>query len=247
MNGEIMRLQKFLAHCGLCSRRKAEELIDSMCVTINGEVASVGVSVDIGKDIVKVNGKKISSNSALAGTKVPLVLMLNKPKGYVCSHYDKFNERTIFDLIPKHYCKNRLLFCGRLDKDTTGLILLSDDGGFVQKISHPSANIKKHYEVIISRPLEDGIISKLLQGINGGGEFIKFDKIFPIGEGRLKNIIFEVVLSQGRKNEIHRMFEHFGYFVEKLRRTRVGSLRLHGLSTGTCKRLSEKEIQSLFR
>jgi 23S rRNA pseudouridine2605 synthase len=218
-----------------------------MCVTINGKIASIGDSVDTEEDIVKVNGKKIGPNGAPLKSKTPLVLVLNKPKGYVCSHYDKFNEKTIFDLIPRLYCKNRLLFCGRLDKDTTGLMLLSDDGGFVQKVSHPSASVKKHYEVIISRPLSDEVKTRFFQGISDRGEFIKFDKMFPVGKGNLKNMAFEVVLSQGRKNEIHRVFEHFGYFVEKLCRTRIGGLRLHGLSIGTCRRLSEKEIGLLFR
>ncbi|MDR2436104.1 MAG: rRNA pseudouridine synthase [Puniceicoccales bacterium] len=247
VGGEVMRLQKFLAHCGLCSRRKAEDLIVSSCVTINGEVASVGDSVDIGEDAVRVNGKKIGLGVTPAQSKVPLVLMLNKPKGYVCSHNDKFNEKVIFDLVPRQYCKNRLLFCGRLDKDTTGLILLSDDGEFVQKISHPSSCVKKHYEVVISRPLSGEVKSKFFQGVNDRGEFIKFDKMFPMGRGDLKNMVFEIVLSQGKKNEIHRMFGHFGYFVQKLHRSRVGHLRLRGLSPGTCRRLSEAEIGLLFK
>jgi 23S rRNA pseudouridine2605 synthase len=247
VDSEIMRLQKFLAHCGLCSRRKAEDLIVSSCVTINGEIAAVGDSVNIGEDTVRVNGKKIGLDATPAQPKVPLVLMLNKPKGYVCSHRDKFNERVIFDLIPRQYCKNRLLFCGRLDKDTTGLILLCDDGEFVQKISHPSSCVKKHYEVVISRPLSDEVKSKFFRGINDRGEFIKFDKMFSTGRGDLKNMSFEVVLSQGKKNEIHRMFEHFGYFVQKLHRSRVGHLRLRGLSPGACRRLSETEVELLFK
>ncbi|MDR1255607.1 MAG: rRNA pseudouridine synthase [Puniceicoccales bacterium] len=247
MNGETMRLQKFLAHCGICSRRKAEELIAAMCVTINGKIAPIGASVNIERDIVKMDGKKISAGKASAQERMPLVLMLNKPSGYVCSHYDRFNEKTIFDLIPAPYRQDRLLFCGRLDKATTGLMLLSNDGEFVQKISHPSASIKKHYEVVISRPLSDEVRAKFSQGISDRGELIKFDKMFPMGQGRLKNMVFEVVLSQGRKNEIHRMFEHFGYFVERLCRSRVGGLHLRGLSIGMCKRLSDKEIELLFK
>jgi 23S rRNA pseudouridine2605 synthase len=142
MNGEAMRLQKNLAHCELCSRRKAEEQIGSLCVTVNGKVASIGDSVDTTEDIGNGNSKKIGSNGISLKSKTPLVLMLNIPKGYVCLHYDKFREKTIFDLISRHYCNNRLLFCGRLDKDTTGLVFLSDDGEFVQEISHPSASAK---------------------------------------------------------------------------------------------------------
>jgi 23S rRNA pseudouridine2605 synthase len=214
---------------------------------MNRKVASIRDSVDTAEDIVKANGKKIDSNGISLRSKTPLVLMLNKPNGYVCSHYDKFHEKTIFDLVPRHYCKSRSLFCGRLDKDTTGLMPLSDDGGFVQNISHPSTSVEKHCEVIISRPLSDEVKARFFQRISDHGEFRKFDKMFPIGKGNLKNMAFEVVLSQERKNEIHTMFEHFGYFVEKLYRTRIGSLHLHGLSTGTSRGLSEKEILLLFK
>lgn len=247
MINEMMRLQKFLAHSGVCSRRKAEELIISSCVTVNDKIASIGDSIDPTKDTIKVNGIQISNKNITSTSKAPLVLMLNKPKGYVCSHDDKFNEKTIFDLVPKKFTKFNLKFCGRLDKDTTGLIILSDDGNFVQKLSHPSSNIKKHYEVILSRPLNEDIKTKLMKGIFDNGEIIKFDKLIAIGKGSLKDKIFEVVLSQGRKNEIHRMFEHFGYFVQKLKRIRIGNLPLRGISIGNCKQLSEKEIDLLFR
>jgi pseudouridine synthase len=125
-------------------------------------------------------------------------------------------------------------------------MLLSDSGEFVQKVSHPTANVKKHYEVMISRPLSNEVRAKFFSGISDNGEFIKFDKMFSIGRGEGKNKVFEIVLSQGRKNEIHRMFQHFGYFVEKLRRIRIGNLRLRGVAIGMCKRLSEKEIDLLF-
>ncbi len=245
MNENKIRLQKFLSHNGICSRRKAEELIAASCVTVNGEIASIGDVVDLTKDVIVLNGMRIKNN--LAPNQELIVLMLNKPKGYVCSHKDKFNSKTIFDLLPPKFANLNLLFCGRLDKDTTGLMILSNDGDFVQKISHPSSNIKKHYEVILSQPINSNIKPKLIQGIFDHGEFLKFDKLIPIGKGSLKDRAFRVVLSQGKKNEIHRVFERFGYFVEKLQRVRIGRLVLKGVSVGRCRQLSAQEINLLFK
>jgi pseudouridine synthase len=247
MDSKVIRLQKFLAGCELCSRRKAEDLIRSLCVTVNEKIASIGDLVSPSKDIVKVNGEQIKQYSNPSCLKTPTVFMLNKPKGYICSHRGNSAEKTIFDLIPRRCYKNRLFFCGRLDKNTTGLMLLSNSGEFVQKISHPSANVKKHYEVIISKPLSNEVKSKFFEGINDRGQFIKFDKIFPTGKGEFKYKAFTIILSQGRKNEIHRMFGRFGYFVEKLHRVRIGNLCLRGIGVGTFKRLSEKEIELLFK
>jgi 23S rRNA pseudouridine2605 synthase len=246
IDNSLMRLQKFLAHCGLCSRRKAEELIWGRGVTINGRIASVGDCVNPTKDIIEINGEQIGQRRILTNVKVPTVFMLNKPRGYVCSHYDVFNEKTIFDLIPKYFHRNRLLFCGRLDKNTTGLMILSDSGEFVQKISHPSAGIKKYYEVVISKPLSSDVKLKFLEGVRDDRQLLKFDKIFSIGKGDLKDRTFKIILSQGKKNEIRRIFEHFGYFVQKLHRNRIGNLRLNGIGIGKFKRLSEKEIKLLF-
>ena len=243
MSENNIRLQKFLSHQGVCSRRKAEDLILSSCVTVNDSLAEIGAIIDPRRDIVKVNGVQIKQ----APIKEPFVLMLNKPKGYVCSHNDKFNEKTIFDLIPARFARRNLLFCGRLDKDTTGLLILTDDGDFVQKLSHPSSNIQKHYELILSRPLIESIRPKLFRGILDKGEFIKLDKLISIGKGNLKNRAFKAILSQGRKNEIHRIFEHFGYFVEKLERVQIGKLPLKGISPGHCRQLSPQETSLLFK
>lgn len=245
MSEDKVRLQKFLSHQGVCSRRKAEELIASACVFVNDIPAIIGATINPQKDIVKINGVQLKNERPFQ--REPSVLMMNKPKGYVCSHNDKFNEKTIFDLLPPKFARQKWLFCGRLDKDTTGLIILADDGSFVQRLSHPSANIQKHYELILSRPLEASIRTRLLRGVVDKGEFIKLDKLISIGKGRLKNKIFEAVLSQGRKNEIHRIFEHFGYFVEKLQRTKIGKLILKGVAPGHCRQLSSDEVSLLFK
>jgi 23S rRNA pseudouridine2605 synthase len=240
-----MRLQKFLALQTVNSRRKAEALIVTGAVTINGNIAKLGDCVDPTIDTIAVDGNVISSRAAIV-KHPPLVLAMNKPGGCVCSHADRYNSRTIFDFIPKEFCNKKLLFCGRLDKDTEGLIIITDDGSLAQQITHPSCGLKKHYEVVISRPLTKNITTLLLRGIEDDGEFLKFEKIIPIGRGTMKDLIFEVVLSQGRKNEIRRAFEHFGIFVKNLKRTRIGGLRLTGISPGRCRRLTEKEISQLL-
>ncbi|MDR2737669.1 MAG: rRNA pseudouridine synthase [Puniceicoccales bacterium] len=241
-----MRLQKFLALQTTNSRRKAEELIRAGLVTINGEVAKIGVCIDPEVDSIAVNGQKISSKCA-CWKKSPLVLVMNKPSGCVCSHADRYNGETIFDFIPREFCKKKLMFCGRLDKETEGMVIITDDGDFAQKLTHPSFGVKKHYEVALSRPLTTNVLQRLLHGVEDGGEFLKFDKVIPIGHGNAKNLTFEIVLSQGRKNEIHRMFERFGIFVKWLKRVRIGNLGLRGVSPGRCRKLEEKEIPLLFQ
>ncbi|MDR1595519.1 MAG: rRNA pseudouridine synthase [Puniceicoccales bacterium] len=241
-----MRLQKFLALQAVNSRRKAEEMIISGEVTVNGTIAKIGTTVDPTCDIIAINGNVIPKIAAINGRR-PLVLVLNKPVGYICSHGDKYNRTTIFDLVPKEFAKKKLMFCGRLDKDTEGMVILTDDGNFAQKLTHPSLGIKKHYEAVLSRPLEKNIRHLLLRGIEDSGEFLKFEKIISIGRGNMKNFVFEIVLSQGRKNEIHRAFENCGIFVKKLKRTRIGGLPLRGVSPGRCRKLDEKEIEILAK
>jgi 23S rRNA pseudouridine2605 synthase len=130
--------------------------------------------------------------------------------------------------------------------ETEGLLILTDNGDVAQEITHPSAGIGKHYEAVISRPLPGSLVPKLLAGIEDGGEFLKFDKIIPIGRGHMRGLSFEIVLSQGKKNEIHRVFGHFGIFVKRLRRTRIGGLTMRGVGPGKCRLLGEKEIALLL-
>jgi 23S rRNA pseudouridine2605 synthase len=240
-----VRLQKFLALQTASSRRRAEELIISGFVTVNGEVAKIGSSIDPESDVVAVNENIVSNKSAIR-TASPLVLLMNKPTGYVCSHSDRYNPETIFNLIPREFSRKKLMFCGRLDKETAGMLIITDSGDFAQRLSHPSFGIRKHYEATLTRPLPENALRLLLSGIEDAGDFIKFDKIIPIGRGRMKNFVLEIVLSQGKKNEIRRAAEHFGVFVEKLKRVRIGGLPLRGVAVGKCRKLSEKEIEMLL-
>jgi 23S rRNA pseudouridine2605 synthase len=240
-----MRLQKFLALQTTNSRRKAEELIVAGIVSVNGMVAKIGACIDPETDVIAIDGVGVSNKIAIY-KRQPLILAMNKPSGCVCSHSDSYNPKTIFDFIPKEFNKKKLMFCGRLDKETEGMVIVTDDGDIAQKLTHPSYGIKKHYEVMVSQPPSDKVIRQLINGIEDDGEFLRFDKIVSIGRGYMKNYAFEIVLSQGKKNEIHRAFEHFGIFVKKLKRIRIGNLNLHGLAPGKCKKLTDLEIKKLF-
>ena len=241
-----MRLQKFLAMCTDSSRRNCEAAIISGEVAINGVIAKIGTCINPETDVVSWNGQTVSYNKVFENRRDPLAIVLNKPRGYVCSHFDRYNKRTIFDLIPKEFAKGKLLFCGRLDKDTEGMLIITNDGNFAQMVTHPSNGIRKRYEVIVSRRPTEEILRKTIHGINDGGDFLKFEKITQIGRGNMKNLVFEVELAQGKKNEIHRVFEHFGIFVKSLKRTRIGNLTLRGISLGRCKKLTTKDIDLLL-
>jgi pseudouridine synthase len=240
-----MRLQKFLALQTTNSRRKAEALIVAGIVSVNGAIAKIGTRIDPAIDVVSVEGIGISNKVAIC-KKQPLILVLNKPSGYVCSHADTYNPRTIFDFIPKEFSKKKLMFCGRLDKETEGMVIITDDGDIAQKLTHPSYGIKKHYEVMVSQSPSDKVMRQLVNGIEDDREFLKFDKIISVGRGYMKNYTFEVVLSQGKKNEIHRAFEHFGIFVKKLKRIRIVNLSLYGLAPGKWRKLTNLEIKNLL-
>ena len=241
-----MRLQKFLALQTVNSRRKAEELIASGIVSINGNVAQLGDVVDPEQDIVAVDGITVSSYVAAHPTS-PIIIALNKPAGYVCSHAVRYKPHTIFQLLPSALLKHKLMFCGRLDKSTEGILLLTNDGQIAQHITHPSFGIKKHYEAMLSRPLSENIKKVLLKGITDDGEFLKFEKLIPIGKGNRKQQVFEIILTQGKKNEIHRVFEHFGIFVDALRRTKIGPVSVKGIGVGKYRQLSKEECERLLK
>ena len=237
-----MRIQKFLSQCGYCSRRKAEDLIQEQVVTINGHVAQIGQTIDPDKDVVKVEGRRIKSQ------KSPLiVLLLNKPRGVLCSHNDPhLSGKTVFDFIPTSFARSRFLFCGRLDKESQGMLILTNDGEFANKLTHPSSNISKIYRVTLSLPLSQEQYSLMTQGILDDGELLKADKVYKLDSKSEKQVL-EIHLKQGRKREIRRMIEFLGSHVHRLNRIQIGQLKLKNLPVGSIRQLDEKEISLLFR
>ena len=235
------KLQKFLADVGLCSRRMGEVWIKEAKVTVNGKVANLGMRVSPHEDTVKVNGKIVRVKAP-----VPITLAVNKPKGYTCSNHDDFADRLIFELLPQRFNGTRLVCAGRLDLDSEGLVIITNDGRLAHRLTHPSQQIRKKYQVEIKQPLLHEHLPLMIQGIEDEGEFLRIDEIrakgkSPIGETRL-----EIILSHGKKREIRRVFGHFRYQIKKLRRISIGGFQLHKIPLGSFRELNTKEIDLLF-
>ena len=226
-----MRLNRFLAAAGLGSRRHCDDLIAAGRVTINGHVCTDFSTQPEERDHVKVDGKLIHAQRRLD-------IMLHKPAGFVSTRSDPNARDTIFDLLPPHL--PRLFNIGRLDAQTEGLLLLTNDGDFAQRLTHPRYKVEKEYEVTVDHPWDATIAPKLLHGIVLEGQRARLEKIQLIKPTRLR-----VTLRQGINRQIRRMFYEVGYEVKRLIRVRIGWLRLGDLPRGHWRPLSKAELQSL--
>ena len=238
---EHIRLQKYIADHGLCSRREAEDFIRAGLVVVNGKTAVIGQKVTAGKDHVAVNGKKIHPQPV-----GQIVLAMNKPRGVICSNRDPHHSKTIFDLLPEKYAKYRLFCVGRLDKDSEGLILLTNDGELSNRVSHPRNRIVKRYRVTLNKAFDTSKIPLLLKGVRKEGEHLYAKKIVMAARGPDADRRLEVHLEQGRKREIRRLFEAFGFYVKRLQRFQIGQLVLKRLPTGTVVELQAEDLEALF-
>jgi 23S rRNA pseudouridine2605 synthase len=226
-----VRLNRFLAAAGLGSRRHCDELIAAGRVTINGRVCTDFSAQPSERDHVKVGGKLVHSERRLD-------LVLHKPAGFVSTRSDPNARDTIFDLLPPHL--PRLFNIGRLDAQTEGLLVLTNDGDLAQRLTHPRYKIEKEYEVTLDRPWDPALAPKLLSGIMLDGQRARIAKVLPIKSTRLR-----VVLRQGINRQIRRMFYELGYEVKKLVRTRIGRLRLGDLPRGHWRPLTKSELKAL--
>ena len=237
-----VRIQKAIADRGLASRREAELWIEEGRVTVNGEIASVGDKCDPERDQITVDGRPLSRRLPPS-----VVVAMNKPKGFVCTNSDPHAKKTVFDLLPAELKKLRLFCVGRLDQESEGLLLLTNDGQLRQRLAHPSYGVTKKYHIEIDQPLKEGEVRKLMRGITWEGERLSVDSVHPMpmrgGESWTR---LEVVLSHGRKREIRRLFYAFGYEVKRLRRVQIGQLLVKGLPRGHIRTLGRAEIQLLF-
>jgi len=225
----MMRLQKFLSSAGFCSRRKAEEYIKDGYVKVNGEIASVlGTKIDPETDRVQVNGKAIEAKHNL------IYIALNKPGGYVTSCSQK-GDKIVLDLIN---IKDRVYPVGRLDKDSTGLLLLVNDGELHQRLSHPSFDHEKEYEVTVLKPISDGVLQKMAKGIPMMGT-----KTRPADVKRISAKVFSIILKEGKNKQIRRMVRKMGNQVVQLKRIRISNIKLGNLAQGNWRYLTEKEKQ----
>ena len=225
-----MRLNRFLAAAGLGSRRHCDELIAAGRVTINGKTCTDFSVEPNPRDHVKVNGK-------LVHVAPPLTIMLHKPAGFVSTRRDPRVRDTIFDLLPAKF--SRLFNIGRLDAQTEGLLLLTNDGDLAQRLTHPRYEIEKEYEVILDRPWDPGLTSKLLRGIFLDGQRAQIAQLHSISPVHLR-----VVLAQGINRQIRRMFEAVGYRVKRLVRIRIGPVRIGELPRGHWRALRKRELES---
>ncbi|MDR2807084.1 MAG: rRNA pseudouridine synthase [Puniceicoccales bacterium] len=238
-----LRIQKFLSQCGYCSRRKAEALIKAFRVTVNDNPAVLGQTVDALRDRICVDAVHVHPMPQ----RETVVLMLNKPRGVICTHrIQAATEKTVFHFIPHPWNRERFLYCGRLDKDSQGMLILTNDGDFAHQLTHPSANIIKIYRVTLSRPIAEEHKAQMLRGIEDRGEVLKAEKIFELPQNRGHQVL-EIHLRQGRNREIRRMVETVGgCHVHRLKRIQIGQLKLKNLAVGAIKYLTPSDRERLF-
>jgi 23S rRNA pseudouridine2605 synthase len=226
-----MRLNRFLAAAGLGSRRHCDELIAAGRVTVNGKVCTNFSAQPSARDHVKVDGKLVHVAPALT-------IMLHKPAGFVSTRKDLHARDTVFGLLPEKFC--HLFNIGRLDAQTEGLLLLTNDGELALRLTHPRYKVDKEYEVTLDRPWDPALAPKLLRGILLNGQRATAARVQSLSRTRLR-----VVLRQGINRQIRRMFEAVGYRVKRLLRVRIGNLRLADLPCGHWRALTKRELESL--
>lgn len=235
---EKIRLQKYLSECGIASRRKSEELIEKGSVKINGRLASLGEKINPKTDNVSVNGKKVKMVSQHR------YIMLNKPRGFITTMSDEQGRRCVAELITD--TDMRLYPVGRLDRDSEGLLLFTNDGEFANALTHPSKHISKIYRVTIRPDISEEEISNLSSGIIlDGRRTLPADVKVVLKEDN--RTVLEITLYEGRNRQIRRMLEDLDINTIRLKRIAVGDLRLGMLKAGAWRDLTSDEVQSLKR
>lgn len=231
-----MRINKFLAESGVASRRNCDALIKDGLVTVNGKVATLGMDIDENHDSVSVDGKRINV------VKKYSYYMMNKPKGYVCTVKDDKDRKTVMDLLPPSV--GRVFPVGRLDYDSEGLLLFTNDGDLSNRLMHPSSEIPKTYLVKIEGSIPDEAIEKLKRGVIIDGVKTKKCNIKIVDETK-SFTKFHVTVTEGRNREIRKMFLTVGKEVKFLKRIKIGDLGMGSLNRGDVRKLTKEEIEYL--
>ncbi|MBN1820364.1 MAG: rRNA pseudouridine synthase [Prolixibacteraceae bacterium] len=234
LNDEI-RLNRFIANSGVCSRREADKYIETGLVTVNGKIVTeLGVKVKP-QDVVKFDGRRLKAEAKV-------YILLNKPKNYVTTTEDSRADKTVMDLV-KNACRERIYPVGRLDKNTTGLLLFTNDGTLSKRLTHPTHNNKKIYQASLDKPLTKNHLQEIANGFELEDGFIAPDAISFIDPDHKEEIGIEI--HSGKNRIVRRIFEHVGYNVKKLDRVYFAGLTKKNLPRGKWRFLTQKEVNFL--
>ena len=250
----LIRLNRYLAQCGLGARRKCDELIAAGHIFVNGEkVTGLGTKVDPEKDAIEYRGKRVKPVRKLE------YLAYFKPRGVMVTRNDPEKRETVYDALRKAGIDaDHLNYVGRLDYASEGLLLLTNDGDLVHALTHPRFHIKKVYRVRLGKPLRDEDRNRLIQGVVSEGQVLHAGnvRVYSQAESRDRAVRgadretgeqywYEVDLYEGKNRQIRRMFEELGYDIRRLRRVQFGSVKIGELNAGECRKLTEREIAGL--
>ncbi|MEI7523089.1 MAG: pseudouridine synthase [Mariniphaga sp.] len=230
-----MRLNRYIANAGLCSRREADTYIATGCVTINGKIVS-----EMGHQVLP--GESVSFNGKIITAEKKMYVLLNKPKGYVTTLEDPHADKTVMELIA-NACQERIYPVGRLDKSTTGLLLFTNDGDMTKRLTHPKYNRKKIYHVHLDQKVTKNHLQEIVDGINLEDGFVAADSVSYVSEDDKKQVGIEI--HSGKNKIVRRIFEHLGYKVEKLDRVYFCGLTKKDLPRGRWRFLTEEEVSLL--
>ena len=238
MEQQGIRLQKVMAQAGVGSRRVCEDLIEAGRVSVNDKrVTEQGLRVDPVKDVVKVDGMRITTNDA------QVYLALNKPVGMLSTMSDERGRPCVGDLVEGR--NERLFHVGRLDADSEGLLLLTNDGDLAHRLMHPSYGVQKTYLAEVAGPVARDVGRRLRAGVELEDGMVRVDDFKLVGSDS-RRVMIEVTLHEGRKHVVRRMLDHVGHPVERLVRTRIGPVSLGSMRVGNLRRLTPEEIANLY-
>ncbi|MEO8580981.1 MAG: pseudouridine synthase [Patescibacteria group bacterium] len=233
-----IKLQSFLAHSGVSSRRGAEKLIEEALVTVNDQPAHIGQRISVQKDKIRYRGKLISVSSVLS------YYIIHKPVGFVSTTSDELERKTVLELLPEEL-RTGLYPVGRLDQDSEGLLLLTNDGDLTYILTHPKFEIEKTYQVLLQGIPSTRALDHLKRGVKLKDEYVKPVKI-TIMKHENKNTWLEIVISEGKKHQVKRMVNRIGYEVLRLIRVKMGPLELGELKKGEFRVLTDEELEKLL-
>ena len=232
-----IRLQKYLSECGIASRRKAEEMISAGKVKVNGKPATIGDKIDPKRDTIVVAGKKVKRS------KNNTYIMLHKPRGFITTLSDEMGRKCVAQLVED--VGTRVYPVGRLDRDSEGLLLLTDDGEFANALTHPAHHVPKTYRVTVRPSINEEQITALTTGVEIDGRMTLPSEVRVI-EKKESRVVLEIIIYEGRNRQIRKMCETLGLEVARLKRTQIGSVKMGMLKQGDWRKLTDEEVHKLM-